>query len=260
MRSMWKGSLCFGLVNIPIEMYRASRERDFKFVLLHDADHSLIRYARICKEEEKEVPWNHVVKGYESEKGQFIVMSDEDFERANQARSESIDIQQFTNADEIDSIFFEKPYYLEPQRGATKAYALFVAALKKSNKVGIATYVIHNRAHLGLVRVYHDLLVLNQLRYNDEIVQTKELKIPKSKTIAKEVDMALKLVESMSGVFKPEQYKDTYVLEMKKTIQRKSKGEKVVLAPKKRVREAHVFDIMSALKASLDEKKTRKRA
>lgn len=198
---MWQGSLNFGLVNIPIEMYRASREHQFKFVLLHDTDFSPIRYARICKEEEKEVPWSHVVKGYESDKGEFIIMSDEDFAKASQTRSESIDITQFVNADEIDAIYFEKPYYLEPKKGATKAYVLFVTALKQSNKVGIATYVIHNRAHLGAIRVYDDMLMLNQLRYQDEIINADELKVPKAKMVAKEVEMALQLVDSMSAEF-----------------------------------------------------------
>src|SRR5688572_13388944 len=134
MRSMWRGSLSFGLVNIPIEMYLATREREFKFVLLHDADYSQIRYVRICKEEEKEVSWDHIVRGYESEKRQVVVMSDADHKKVALERTESIDIKQFVDENEIDSIYFEKPYYLQPQKGAGKAYALLVAALKKSKK------------------------------------------------------------------------------------------------------------------------------
>lgn len=259
MRSMWKGSLSFGLVNIPIEMYLASREREFKFALLHDVDFSPIHYARICKEEEKEVAWSHVVKGYETEKGKYIVMSDEDFAKANLARSDSIDIKQFADAEEIDSIYFEKPYYLEPQRGASKAYTLFRTALKKSNKVGIGTYVIHNRAHLGVIKAHDDVLVLNQLRFDSEIIKASELKIPKAKIGTKEIDMALELVNSMSSHFAPEKYKDTYSAELRKVIQRKSKGQKIAIAPQKRVREAKVYDLISALKASLEEK-SKKRA
>lgn len=255
MRSMWKGSLSFGLVSIPVEMYVASRDREFKFVLLHDADHSQIRYARICKDEEKEVPWNHVVKGYESEKGEFIVMADEDFQKASKERTEFIEINEFANENEIDSIFFEKPYYLEPQRGATKAYALLVATLKKSGKVGIATYVIHNRAHVGVVKVYGNMLVLNQLRFASEIVAAKELKLPKvAQVSAKELTMAMQLIDSMTTKFKPEKYKDTYTQELKKIIQNKARGKKVIKKPTK-VREAKVIDLMSALKASLTEKR-----
>ncbi len=256
---MWKGALSFGLVSIPVEMYRASRERELKFVLMHDSDHSLIRYARICKEEEKEVPWNHVVKAYESEKGKFIIMADDDFSKASQERSETIDIKQFADENEIDSIYFEKPYYLEPQRGASKAYALLVATLKKSNKVGIATYVIHNRAHLGLIKVYEDMLVLNQMRYETEIVKVSELKIPKNAASAKEMNMALELIKTMTAAFKPRQFKDTYNQELKKIIQTKVKGRKVELETPKKAPNAKVYDIMSALKASLEEK-TRKRA
>lgn len=256
---MWKGALSFGLVSIPVEMYLASREREFKFVLMHDSDFSPIRYARICKEEEKEVPWNHVVKGYESEKGKFIVMSDDDFQRAAQERSETIDIKQFADEGEVDSIYFEKPYYLEPQRGASKAYALLVATLKKSKKVGIATYVIHNRAHLGLIKVHDDMLVLNQMRYDTEIVKASELKIPKSAVSPKEMSMALQLIETMTAAFKPAKFKDHYYQELKKIIAGKAKGQKVALEPSKRVRTAKVYDIMSALKASIVEK-SKKRA
>lgn len=256
MRSMWKGALSFGLVSIPIEMYLASKEREFKFVLLHDKDFSPIRYARICKEEEKEVPWNHVVKGFETEKGNFTIMASEDFKKAGQERSETIDIQLFAHEDEVDTIYFEKPYYLEPQRGASKAYALLVAALKKSKKVGIATYVLHDRAHLGLIKTQGDILILNQMRYSSEIVKANSLKIPKGSLSAKEVSMALELVESMTDAFKAEHFKDTYAQQLKKIMQGKSK--KVAVAASKKQPSAKVYDIMSALKASLLEQKKKR--
>lgn len=260
MRSMWKGMISFGLVNIPAEMYVAAREREFKFVLLHDDDHSPIRYARMCKEENKEVPWSHVVRGYESEKGKFVIMSEEDFKQASRERTDSIDIKQFVFEEEVDSIYFEKPYYLEPQKGAAKAYALLVSALKKSKKAGIATYVIHNREHLGLIKAHGDMLVLNQLRYKSEIVATNDLNIPKSsRQSAEEMAMALKLVEHMTSAFKPERYKDAYSDELRKIIAKKAKGQKITVT-KKREQKAKVIDLMSALKASLDEKKTKKRA
>lgn len=257
--SMWKGSLSFGLVNIPVEMRQASRGHEFKFILLHDADYSPIRYARICREGNHEVPWEHIVKGYESEKGKFIVMSDDDFEKASTKRTDSIDIKQFVDEDEIDPIYFEKPYYLEPQKGASKAYALLVAALKKSKKVGIGIYVLHQRQHLGLIKAQGNLLVLIQLRYENEIIDASNLKIPKSAALATEVLMAVKLIENMSAAFLPEKYKDSYTEEMRKIIKRKAKGEKIVIAPKKQQAVAKVYDLMSALKASIKEK-SQKRA
>jgi DNA end-binding protein Ku len=255
MRSMWKGSLSFGLVNIPVEMYVASRERELKFVLLHDADHSPIRYARICKEEGKEVPWSHVVRGYESEKGKFVVMSDEDFKKATQARTSSIEIEQFVNLEEVDSLYFEKPYYLEPQRGASKPYALLVEALKKSQKAAVAKYVIHNREHLCLIKASGSLLILNQLRFDNEILESKELKIPKGKVAQKELDMALELIRQMTKKFNVAQFKDTYVDILKKIIKRKDRGQKITIAKSANIDKVKVYDIMSALKASLKDKK-----
>jgi DNA end-binding protein Ku len=255
MRSLWKGSLSFGLVNIPVEMYGASRERELKFVLLHDADHSQIRYARICKEEGKEVPWSHVVRGYESEKGKFVVMAEEDFKKATLERTSSIEIEQFVNLEEVDSLYFEKPYYLEPQRGASKAYALLVEALKKSQKAALAKYVVHNREHLGLIKAHDSLLILNQLRFNSEILKAQDLKIPKSKVTQKELDMALELIRHMTKKFSPTQFKDTYVEVLKKIIKRKERGQKITLVPSEKIEKAKVYDIMSALKESLKEKK-----
>src|SRR5947207_2100165 len=141
-RSMWKGSISFGLVNIPIEIYRGSREREFSFVLLHDQDYSQIRYARICKEEDKEIPWNHIVKGYEIADGKFIAISEDEFKQIAQERTDTNDINQFSNNTDVDHNYLEKTYYLKPQKGAGKDYALLVAARAASQKVAIASYLL----------------------------------------------------------------------------------------------------------------------
>lgn len=258
-RSMWKGSLSFGLVNIPVEMYVASKEHELKFVLLHDKDYSQVRYARICKEEDKEIPWAHIVKGFETEKGHLVVMTDEDFSKAHLPRTDTIDIMQFADESEVLSLYFEKPYYLTPQKASAQAYALLLAALKKTNKVGIATYVLHNRGHVGVIKPYENILLMNQLRYSDEVVSIKDITTLKSrKSSEEEPTMALKLIEQMTKNFDISAFKDNYSDKLKKLIKQKSKGkiiEKTV--DNEPLTTAKVYDIMSALKAILKEKKKR---
>jgi DNA end-binding protein Ku len=178
MHSIWKGSLSFGLVNIPVKMYTASQDREFKFTLLHKKDMSEIRYARICKTEQKEIPWEEIVKGYELEKGNYVIFDESDFEKINLKKTKTIDIVGFTNENEIDSIYFMKPFFLEPDKGADKTYALLREGLLKSKKVGIAKYVIHNREHIAVLKPYHNGLIINQLRYNDELIKFKEFHLP----------------------------------------------------------------------------------
>lgn len=255
MRSIWKGSLSFGLVNIPIRMYVASHEKEISFVMLHKKDLSEIRYARICKTEDKEVPWNEIVKGFEYEKGDYVVMDESDFEKADVKKTKTVEIINFIKEDEIDSIYYVKPYFLEPDKNADKAYALLREALIKSKKVGLAKYVLRNREHLAVVKVYEDVLILNELRYFQELVQPKDLEIPPvEKTSPREVDMAMKLIDQLTVPFKPAAYKDTYTAEIKKIIKQKAKGRpihpKTEKAPKTKI-----HDIMSLLQASLDTKK-----
>jgi len=266
MHSVWKGSLSFGLVNIPVKMYSASHDREFKFTLLHKQDMSEIRYARICKLEEKEIPWKDIVKGYEVGNGQYVVFNEEDFEKANLKKTKTIDIIGFTKEEEIDSIYFMKPYFLEPDKGADKTYALLRDVLQKSKKVGIAKYVIHNREHLAVVKPYDNAIIINQLRYQDELVNLKDLQIPKSEKAApKEMEIALKLIDHLTKHFKPEIYKDTYADEIKELIQKKAKGKKIQPHGEEPP-PTKVHDIMELLKASLAQdaqkpkKKTPKRA
>ncbi len=265
MRSIWKGALSFGLVNIPVHMYTASRQNEISFVMLHKKDLSLIRYARICKTEEKEVPWNEIVKGYEISNGDYVVFDEKDFEKANQKKTKTIEILHFIEEDEIDTVYYAKPYYLEPDKNAEKAYVLLREALQKSKKVGLAKYILRNREHLAVVKIHEDIIILNELRYENELIQAKDLKIPgPGKLNKKEVDVAIQLIDQLTVPFKPKEYKDTFEEELKKIIRQKAKGRPV--HPKeKEPRPSKVHDIMSLLQASLEEtgkpkKKTRKTA
>lgn len=262
MRSMWKGSLSFGLVNIPVQLYTASREKQLSFTMLHKKDMSKIRYARICQVEGKEVPWNEIVKGYEQEDGNYVIMDDADFAKASLKKTQTIEILGFIDEDEIDTIYYEKPYFLEPGKNADKAYILLREALRKSGKVGLAKYILRNHEHLAVVKAHGNLLVLNDLRFEDEIVDASELKVPGNiKPEHKELEMALKLIDHLATPFKPAAYHDTYTEEIKAIIKQKSKGKKV--HPKEKAADSpKVHDIMGLLQASLkedSEKKTKKK-
>jgi len=256
---MWKGSIVFGLVNIPIKLYVATQDQELKFNLLHKKDNSEIKYVRICKQEEKEVPWNEIVKGYEVSKGEYVVFDDKDFEKVDQARTKTIEIQSFVNENDIDSAYFMKPYFLEPEKNGSKAYALLREALQKSKKVGLAKFVIRNREHLGVIKAYEEALVLNQIRYQEELLQPKSLELPSGKASAKELELALDLINRLTTEFNPHDYKDTYVEEVKEMIMKKAKGLKI--QPKKEpVKRAQVHDLMGLLKASLSKKEKKSAA
>lgn len=258
MHKVWKGSLSFGLVNIPISLYVASKDRELKFVLLHKKDLSEIKYVRICKSEDKEVPWDEIVKGYEYEKGEFVVLEDKDFERVNVKKTKTIEIVSFIEEDEIDSIYFVKPYFLEPDKDASNAYSLLKEAMKKTKKVALAKYVLRNHEHIGVVKVHDDMLILIEMRYVDELVQPEDLKIPSTKADAKQVEMAVKFIDQLTTSFEPEEYKDTYVEELKQMINEKAKGKAIhpkTAEPKK----TKVHDIMALLQASLDNVGTAKK-
>lgn len=262
MRSLWKGSLAFGLVNIPVRMYSATHEKELKFTMLHKKDLSEIRYARMCKAEDKEVPWKDIVKGYEYSKGDYVVFQDEDFEKANLKKTKTIEIVDFVKEDEIETVYYEKPYFLEPEKNADNAYSLLRDALIKSGKVGIAKFVLRNREHLAVIKPYEGAIAVIQLRYNEELAQVKELTIPEAKKASpKELTFAIKLIDQLTVPFKPEKYKDTYIDEIKELIKQKAKG-KPIHPKSKEPAPSKVLDMMSLLKESLDQNKkkpTRKR-
>lgn len=254
MKSIWKGSISFGLVNIPVKMYSATQSHNLDLDLLHKGDLCEIRYKKVCKDTDKEVPYEDIVKGYKYKGGDYIVLTDKDFESANVTKTDTIDIIHFVNENEIDTIYYEKPYYLETEKAGSKAYALLRDAIKKTKKVGVARFVIKNREHIGVIKAYKDLIILDQLRFQDEIRNPDELsKPPDKKGSTKEVEMAVALVKQLSYKFNPKEFKDTYVEELKKIIEQKAKGKKI--KPKgKTPKSAGTKDLMTLLKKSIDKK------
>lgn len=260
MHAMWKGSISFGLVNIPVKMYSASHDHELKFVMLHKDDLSEIRYARICKEEGKEVPWKDIVKGFEIAKGEYVVLDQKDFESVAVQKTNAVEILDFTKEEEIEPSLFTKPYYLEPDKGSAKAYALLREALKKSKKVGIARYVLHNREHVAVIKAVDKAILMIELRYASEIVPQSKFDFPEAeKAQPKEMEMALKLIDQLTKKFKASDYKDTYVDELRKVIDKKSKGKKIATKKTKEAKPSKITDIMSLLKESLKEKKPHKK-
>lgn len=248
MKAIWKGSITFGLVNIPVEMHSISAAREIQFTLLHEKDLSPIRYARICKEENKEVPWDEIVKGYE-EKGKMVVMTSDEIKKALAPNTHTIEILQFVKEQEIDSVYYDKPYVLAPQKGSDKAYHLLLDAIDRSKKVGVALYTIHGREHLGVVKPFEHFIILNQLRFQEEL-KLEELKGVKGKKApSKEVDIAVKLIDQMTGKFKPFAFQDSYVKEIQKIVKKKKPLKKPQLKQRKSPK---VQDMMSLLKASLE--------
>lgn len=256
MRAIWSGSLSFGLINIPVKLYSAAEsETRLDFNLLHKSDMSPIRYAKVCKLEGEEVPNEEIVKGYEYVEGQYVILTDEDLKKADTALNKTIEILDFTEGGQIDDIYYEKPYYLEPDKGAAKAYALLREALKRTGKVGIARFVLRNREHLAAIKPSGDVLVLDQLRYQSDIREAGGLKLPSSEQVeGRELDLALALVDKLSEPFRPDQYKDVYTEELRRLIEEKAQG-RVPAAVGKAPEPTPVVDLMAMLKKSLEQEK-----
>lgn len=254
MRAIWNGSISFGLVNIPIRLYSAAEERALSFHLFDKHDMCPVSYKKVCRDDDKTIDAKDIVKGYEVEKGRYVVLEKEDFKRANARKTETIDIVQFSDIGEIDPTYFDKPYYLEPERKATKAYALLRDALKKAGKAGIAQYVLRDKEKIGALVVEEDILILIQLRYQDEIRDPSALHIPgKASYAAKELHMAEALIDDMAKPFDPKKFKDTYTSELLKVIKAKSKGKLKEAAVKSPIQPTDVDDILAALRKSIEE-------
>ncbi len=253
MRAMWTGGISFGLIYIPVNLYTATQSVQLDLDMLSKKDKAPIRYARIDTETEKEVPWKDIVKGYEYQKGDYVVLTDEDFEKVDIHRSNSIEISCFVDKEDIDPIYFDKPYYLEPAKGAEKTYMLLIKALKKSNKVGVAEFVLKNREHLCIVKPEGNMLILNQLRYESEIKPATKLNLPKNiKLSDKEVQMAEQLIEGMSEQFDPSDFQDDYLKGLKRIIDAKI-NKKPIKEPKTAPKQTDVTEIMEQLQKSLAE-------
>jgi DNA end-binding protein Ku len=261
MRSIWKGAISFGLVNIPIELHTAVRSEDrIKFRQLHKKDLSPIKYDRVCVKEEKSVPFEDIVKGYEYTKGKFVVMDDEDFRAAAIESSKTIDIQEFVPSDDLDPRYFETPYYLLPQKGGEKAYALLREAIRKSGKVGIGMVTMRsNSMHLVAIKVVEDALVMNVMRYGDELVDTSTFSFPTAENVKPaELNMAEQLVASLTDSFKPEKYADEYRGNLMKIIEAKLKGKKIEVEEPAEPEPTNVLDLMTRLQESLSQGKGKK--
>src|SRR6266480_776077 len=254
-RAIWKGSISFGLVNIPIALYPATRREEFKFRLLRKTDLNPVNYKRVAEKDGKEVPWDQIVKGYEYEKGKYVVLKDEDFQRVDVEATQTVDIQDFVELDEIDPIFFYKPYYLESQKGGDKAYALLRDALKDSKKVGVAKVVIKTREYLAGVKPEDGALVLELMHFADELADTSKLNIPKKIEAGKrEMNMATALVDSMSSKWNPEKYHDDYREALMEVIEEKVEagGKEIEEKPKKAPKPTKVIDLVKILQQSLE--------
>jgi DNA end-binding protein Ku len=261
-RAIWKGSISFGLVNIPIALYPATRREELKFRLLRKTDLSPVNYKRVAEKDGKEVPWDQIVKGYEYEKGKYVVLQDEDFQRVDIEATQTVDIQDFVELDEIDPIFFYKPYYLEPHKGGDKAYALLRDALKDSKKVGVAKVVIKTREYLAGVKPEDRALVLELMHFADELADTGKLHIPKKVEVGKrEMTMAKSLIDSMSSKWNPEKYKDDYRQALMEVIEEKVEagGKEIEEKPRKAPKPTKVIDLVSALQKSLEETGAKKK-
>jgi DNA end-binding protein Ku len=255
MRAIWKGSISFGLVNIPIALYPATRKEDLKFRMLRKGDLSPINYKRVAEKDGREVPWDHIVKGYEYEKGKYVVLKDEDFARVDLEATQTVDIQDFVDQDDIDPMFFYKPYYLEPQKGGDKAYVLLRDSLKNSNKVGIAKVVIKTRQYLAGVKPDDGVLVLELMHFADELADATKLHVPRKTEAGKrEMEMARALIGSMTSKWDPEKYHDDYREAVMKVIEEKVEhgGEDIEEKPKKAPKPTKVIDLVSVLQQSLE--------
>jgi len=252
-RGIWTGALSFGLVNIPVEVHTAVRDTRPHLRLLHDKDRSPINYERVCQKEGQAVGWNDLVKGYEYEKGRFVVLTKEDFAAAALEKTRRIDILDFVKADDIDDRYFDKPYYLTPGKGGDVAYSLLREAIRDSGRIGIAKFIMREVQHLAAVEVVDEALVLSTLRFADELVEVGTLNLPKRKQAGKkELDMATSLVESLAADWDPEKYTDDYRVNLMRVIKAKTKGKSADLVAEEPHRDAKVVDLMERLRQSLD--------
>ncbi len=259
MRSIWKGSISFGMVYIPIAVYPATREEKLSFRQLRATDLSPIKYKKVAEADAQEVPGDQIVKGYEYERGQFVIMKEEDFAKVRIESTHSIDITDFVDLEQVDPKFFYKPYFLEPQKGGEKAYALLHKALAGTGKIGIAKVVISNREHLASVKPDGLFLILELMHFASEILSPEALKNgPDGAISEKELKMAQALVESMSVPWEPEKYRDEYRSAVLEVIEQKAQNREVADKPMTSTRATNVVDLVKVLQESLSRNKALK--
>lgn len=253
MRAIWSGAIGFGLVNIPVKLFSAIQPSELSLDMLDKKDHANIKYHRVNANTGKEVPWGNIVKGYKMD-DRYVVLTEEDFVKASPEKNKIIEINEFIDQQEIDSIYYETPYYLQPEKSGTKAYALLRDALKKSGKVGLGSFVLRNRESLVIVKPQEDILILEKIRFAEEIRDSSEIKVPAASSKPAEMKMAMQLIDQLTQDFDITRYKDSYTDKLMKVIKDKAKGKKTTKSPL-RVVHSRSRDLMAQLKASLSGKK-----
>src|SRR5829696_5966795 len=256
-RAIWSGSISFGLLNVPVKLYSAVSKQTVRFRELREGDGSRVKHKRVAESDGKEVPYEKIVKGYEYAPDQYVVLSREELADLEPQRSRAIEIQDFVDLDDIDPIYFEQPYYLGPDKGAERAYALLVQAMKGSRKVAIARFVLRNKEHLAAIRPMEDVLTLTTMRFHDEVTSPGDLdgevfeEAKPKKPDQRELEMAKQLIESLTSDFKPTAYRDEYREELLDLLERKAEGKEVVRAPTEEPKPTKAPDLMAALEESL---------
>jgi DNA end-binding protein Ku len=252
--AIWKGALTFGLVNIPVRLQSAVRASDIRFRMLHEDDLSPVKYQRICEKEGKPIPWGEIVKGYEYTKGRYVVLDDDDFRRAALESSKQIEVLDFVEQQEVDPRFFDTPYYLVPEKGGERAYALLREAIRATGTIGIGKITIRTKQHLAGVKVVGEALVLDLMRFSHELVESGEISFPDADEVRpKELTMAKQLIENFTSEFEPEKYTDEYRENLMEIIQGKLKGKKVDFPEPETPDATGVIDLMSRLRESLEQ-------
>jgi DNA end-binding protein Ku len=256
-RAIWSGSISFGLLNVPVKLYSAVSKQTVSFRELREGDGSRIRHKRVAESDGKEVPYEKIVKGYEYAPDQYVVLSKDELAELDPKRTRAIEIQDFVDLDDIDPIYFEQPYFLGPDKGAARAYALLIQAMKESRKVAIARFVLRNKEHLAAIRPMGDVLTLTTMRFHDEVSSPQDLdgevfeeEKPK-KPDQREVEIAKQLIDSLTSDFKPDRYRDEYREELLDLLEKKAEGKEVVTAPTEEPKPTKAPDLMAALEESL---------
>ena len=254
-RAIWSGTISFGLLNVPVRLYSAVSRKTIRFNELRGSDAARIRHKRVAEGEEQEVPYDEIVKGYEISPDRYVVLTREELEELNPAKTRAIEIQDFVDIEQIDPIYFESPYYLGPAEGAEKAYARLVDAMQSSGKAAIARFVLRNKEHLAAIRPMNGVLTLTTMRFADEVVSPQELDdvLPESAPPVekREREMAEKLIESLAGNFDPGKYRDEYREQLLSLIERKAQGEELVAPETEEPKPTRAPDLMAALEESL---------
>jgi DNA end-binding protein Ku len=260
-RAIWSGAISFGLVNVPIKLFTATSQKDVRFHQLHDKDGARIQQKRVCSKDGEEIPMENIVKGYEVSRDKYVIISPEELDALDPKATRTIDILDFVDLDEIDPVYFDSTYYMVPEKGAGKAYALLLEAMRKSNKVAIARVVLRQKQHLVALRPLKNALSMETMLYADEVVSPETLEgLPEDVTVTdRELAMAQQLIDSLADDFKPERYKDDYRERVLEMIERKAEGQEIVVAEEEE-EQAPVVDLMAALEASLAAAKTRREA